>query len=49
VERTWLPAILPGLEKARTTDYTALNDDELLHTLTRCGGIFSSADHPWLD
>ena len=32
-EQTWLPAILPGLEKARTTDYTTLNDDELLLTL----------------
>jgi hypothetical protein len=32
-EQTWLPAILPGLEKARTTDFTALSDDELRHTL----------------
>jgi phosphohistidine swiveling domain-containing protein len=32
-EQTWLPAILPGLEKGRTTDYGALSDEELLHTL----------------
>lgn len=32
-EQTWLPAILPGLEKARTTDYTALSNEDLLHTL----------------
>jgi pyruvate,water dikinase len=29
----WLPAILPGLEKGRTTDYTALSNEALLHTL----------------
>ena len=29
----WLPAILPGLEKGRTADYTALSNEELLHTL----------------
>jgi rifampicin phosphotransferase len=32
-EQTWLPAILPGLEKARSTDYAALSNEELLHTL----------------
>ena len=29
----WLPAILPGLEKGRTADYTALSNAELLHRL----------------
>ena len=29
----WLPVILPGLEKGRTTDYTTLSNEELLHTL----------------
>jgi phosphohistidine swiveling domain-containing protein len=29
----WLPAILPGLEKGRTADYTALSNEALLHTL----------------
>jgi rifampicin phosphotransferase len=32
-EQTWLPAILPGLDKGRTTNYAALSDEELLHTL----------------
>src|SRR5262245_47964490 len=32
-EQTWLPAILLGLQKSRTTDFTALGNDELLHTL----------------
>jgi Pyruvate phosphate dikinase, AMP/ATP-binding domain len=32
-EQTWLPAILPGLDKARTTDFMTLNDDALLRTL----------------
>jgi rifampicin phosphotransferase len=32
-EQEWLPAILPGLEKGRTADYTALSHAELLHTL----------------
>jgi rifampicin phosphotransferase len=32
-ERTWLPAILPGLEKGRSTNYAALSDEALLHTL----------------
>src|SRR5262249_4979789 len=29
----WLPAILPGLERGRTADYTALSNAELWHTL----------------
>ncbi len=29
----WLPAILPGLERLRTTDYAALNDSALLAAL----------------
>ncbi|HEY3082941.1 MAG TPA: hypothetical protein VGM69_23880 [Chloroflexota bacterium] len=29
----WLPAILPGLEKARRLDYASLSDAELLDTL----------------
>jgi rifampicin phosphotransferase len=32
-EQEWLPAILPGLEKGRTADYTALSHAELLHKL----------------
>jgi pyruvate,water dikinase len=32
-EQEWLPAILPGLEKGRTADYTALSHEELLHQL----------------
>jgi pyruvate,water dikinase len=32
-EQEWLPAILPGLDKARTVDYAALSHAELLHTL----------------
>ena len=32
-EQEWLPAILPGLERGRTADYTALSNAELLHTL----------------
>jgi pyruvate,water dikinase len=32
-EQEWLPGILPGLEKGRTMDYTALSHAELLHTL----------------
>src|ERR671924_2010817 len=32
-ERTWLPAILLGLEKGRTSDYAVLSDEALLHTL----------------
>src|SRR5215510_1562961 len=32
-EQAWLPAILPGLERGRTIDYTALSNAELLHTL----------------
>ena len=28
----WLPSLLPGLEKARTTDFGRLGDDELLRT-----------------
>ena len=29
-EREWLPAILPGLERLRTLDYSSLSDDALL-------------------
>src|SRR5579883_318878 len=29
-EKEWLPSMLPGLERARTTDYASLSDDELL-------------------
>ena len=32
-ENEWLPSILPGIEKARTTDYGALSDDQLFETL----------------
>ncbi|MCH8185231.1 MAG: hypothetical protein IH862_03930 [Chloroflexi bacterium] len=32
-ENEWLPSILPGLEKARSTDYAALSDDQLFETL----------------
>ena len=32
-QQEWLPAILPGLDKARTVDYTGLSNAELLHTL----------------
>jgi len=32
-EREWLPSILPGLERGRTADYTALSNEELLNTL----------------
>jgi hypothetical protein len=32
-EQEWLPAILPGLERGRTADYTALSNAELWHTL----------------
>jgi pyruvate,water dikinase len=32
-EQEWLPAILPGLDKARSIDYAALSNAELLHTL----------------
>jgi pyruvate,water dikinase len=32
-EQEWLPAILPGLDKARSVDYAALSNAELLHTL----------------
>jgi pyruvate,water dikinase len=32
-EQEWLPAILPGLDKARTVDYAALSNAELLHIL----------------
>jgi hypothetical protein len=32
-EQEWLPSILPGLEKGRTTDYTALSNEALLSTL----------------
>jgi len=32
-EQEWLPCILPGLEKGRTADYTALSTEELLHRL----------------
>lgn len=28
----WLPSLLPALEKARTTDFAGLSDDELLRT-----------------
>jgi rifampicin phosphotransferase len=31
-EREWLPSILPGLERLRTTEYAALSDGELLAT-----------------
>jgi phosphohistidine swiveling domain-containing protein len=31
-EKEWLPSILPGLEKARTTDFSRLSDEELLST-----------------
>ena len=31
-EQEWLPSILPGLTKARTTDYAALSDAQLLET-----------------
>jgi len=32
-EQEWLPSLLPGLTKGRTADYTALGNEELLHTL----------------
>jgi pyruvate,water dikinase len=32
-QQEWLPSILPGLEKGRTTDYTALSNAALLLTL----------------
>lgn len=32
-EQAWLPSMLPGLDKGRTTDYAALSNEELLHTL----------------
>jgi rifampicin phosphotransferase len=32
-EREWLPSILPGLEKGRTADCTALSNEALLNTL----------------
>ena len=32
-EDEWLPSMLPGIEKGRTTDYGALSDDQLLETL----------------
>jgi len=32
-ENEWLPSILPGLEKAKTLDYAALSDAELMDTL----------------
>ncbi len=32
-EQEWLPSILPGLEKGRTADYTALSNEALLNTL----------------
>ncbi len=32
-ENDWLPSILPGIEKARTTDYGALSDDQLFEAL----------------
>jgi pyruvate,water dikinase len=34
-EQEWLPAMLPSLEKATTTDWAALNDQELLDTFDR--------------
>ncbi len=37
-EQEWLPSILPGLEKARATDYAALNDEQLLDTLDEMRG-----------
>jgi hypothetical protein len=50
-ERTWLPAILPGLEKARTIDYVALNDDELLPTLDELRRDFLErwTSHGWVN
>jgi phosphohistidine swiveling domain-containing protein len=32
-ERTWLPAILPGLERARAMDYAAMSNADLLRML----------------
>src|SRR5438093_5253163 len=32
-EEEWLPSILAGLDKGRSLDYTALNDEQLLYTL----------------
>src|SRR6516164_6937206 len=32
-QREWLPAILPGLQKGRTADYTRLSNEGLLHAL----------------
>ena len=36
----WLPSIQPGLERARSTDYQALDDDALLAELERMSGEF---------
>ncbi len=32
-ENEWLPSILPGLDKARTLDYAAMSDAQLMETL----------------
>ena len=34
-DNEWLPSILPGLDRARSTDYAALSDDQLFETLDK--------------
>ena len=49
-ENEWLPSILPGLEKARSTDYAALSDDQLFETLGRDDqGLHASVHDPRQD
>jgi rifampicin phosphotransferase len=43
-EQEWLPSILPGLEKGRTADYTALSNEGLLHALDE---MLSDFRHRW--
>jgi rifampicin phosphotransferase len=39
-EQEWLPSILPGIEKARATDYAALTDEGLFEVLEEMGRAF---------
>jgi pyruvate,water dikinase len=47
----WLPAILPGLEKGRTADYTALSHEKLLNRLDEMLRDFRErwAIHGWVN
>ena len=50
-QNEWLPSILPGLEKARTLDYGAMSDAQLLATLHELHEdmIYRCTVHGWIN